>query len=224
MEIDPDASQEVSHLILGSNSVDNFHGKYPNRFSHFWNQTVHDLDRTDMGSRASRVVKSIKNQITSISVAQNNNTVNIKPSHRSKLSTSLSKYSIKSGTESQKQHFALSNKRISLQSKLEEIEKKIYEKPSLILRNKPEPLYDNSFVLFENKDVLSESTLSKIQEFHEKVRKMKESLNNSKSKSWVAPVEEFKKSRAIKKFRVTQYFSNNLKMKRRIKRVQNTIV
>lgn len=218
MESDFNSLQDTSHLIISQNSVDCLPGKYPNKFSYFWNQTVHDLDRTDYATKVSRVVKSIKERITSMSIHHNHSSNNFKPSGRSRLTSSMSKNSFKTISDTQKNQFSRGSKRISLRSKLEEIEKK----PIFFKFQKPEPY--NEVNLFDDKNVLSELTLSKIRDFHSKVGKLRESLNHFGDKLITPSNPGFKKSRAIKKFRVTQYFDNRLQVNRKLKRGQNTIV
>jgi hypothetical protein len=210
---------ENSFYLNHSQSLEN-NPTHPNKHVHIWNQNIYNLDRAEMNSRASRIVRSIKDRISGLSLPRSTPGGLIQLMPETRTTTSISKKTL--CTQSKLSKFSRSSKRISLVHKLEEFEQKMKESQNFEFSESfNKSLCESQTLknLFHGNDVLSESTLAKIQDFDRKVMNMRESLNNFGNKE----TDGFKKSRAIKKFRVTQYFGKRLKANRKAK-AQFTII
>ena len=206
---------ENSFYLNSSISQEN-HSDHPNKHVHFWSQNIYNLDRTEMNSRASKIVRKIKDRISGLSLPRTTPGTQIPNILETRTNTSISKKTL--CTQSKISKFSRSSKRISLLSKLEELDSKARDLKSFDLSNsfnKSLPESQTLSNLFNCPNILSESTIAKIQDFDRKIDDMRETLNNYKSKD--ANSTGFQKSRALKKFRVTQYFNKKLSASRQAK-------
>lgn len=201
-------SQAISEL--------NLHTKHFNKFNHTWNQTLFSLQRPLTQNRAKRIVKSIHEKLSTISNSQSFIGHNYYPrTIESQTSTSVSKISLRPSSNKKKSIVPIRIvKHNSLAASLEELENKIKDaqdfKLNEVIKKKSQNFdFDSMQELFSLKNAMSESTLVRIKDLEDRINKVRTSLTTSFiEKSKEPPQTSLKKSRALKKLRATQYFSN----------------
>ena len=204
-------SQNISEL--------NLHTKKFNKFSHTWNQDLLDLERVNFQSRAGKIIKNIRQQLSTLSTSQNSINNSYFPGLDSNPPSTASKKSLKTDSSLKKKPLAKIGKQPSLSTNLDDIQMKIKESKSLCFDDLFPKLPKNEEIetiqeLFSIKNVLSESTLMHIRELEEKVQNIK-NLNAKIAKDELSHIKS-KRKKVLSKLRITQcpgFKPNNNKLK-----------
>ncbi|OMJ67822.1 hypothetical protein SteCoe_34910 [Stentor coeruleus] len=208
-------SQTISEL--------NLHTKHFNKFNYTWNQTLFNLERPAIRTRAGKIVKSIREQLSTIAASQNNlNNSYFPVITESNSPSTASKKSVAKSSNKKLTFFPKISKQNSLATCLEDLETNIKNNKNFNIsevikkKNRTEE-FDSIKELFSLKNAMSESTLTRIKDLEDKVSKARNNLTESfEYKPYVVPQITFKKDRAMKKIRATQFISNKYISKRKL--------
>lgn len=208
-------SQTISEL--------NLHTKHFNKFNYTWNQTLFNLERPAIRTRAGKIVKSIREQLSTIAASQNNlNNTYFPVIIESHAPSTASKKSVAKSSKKKLTFYPKINKQSSLAASLEDLETKIKNNKNFSIsevikkKNRTEE-FDSIDELFSLKNAMSELTLTRIKDLEDKISKARNNLSVSfEHKSYFVPQVVYKKDRAMKKIRATQYISNKYISKRKL--------
>ncbi|OMJ80334.1 hypothetical protein SteCoe_19432 [Stentor coeruleus] len=208
-------SQTISEL--------NLHTKHFNKFNYTWNQTLFNLERPAIRTRAGKIVKSIRKKLLKIATSQNNlNNTYFPVIIESHAPSTASKKSVAKSSNKKFTFFPKINKQNSLAASLEDLETKIKNNKNfsineVIKKNNRTEEFDSIQELFSLKNAMSESTLTRIKDFEDKVSKARNNLSVTfEHKSYIIPQIALKKDRAFRKIRATQYISNKFISKKKL--------
>lgn len=175
--------KEQNYSLVSQNiSGININSKKPHKSNHTWNREIYDLERLSIKTRAGKIIKDIKEQLSTLSGPQNLTNGYFSSLIDSSPSTSSKKSLITIKNLKKKKVYSKMSKLLPLRSSLEELETKIKEQKSfqlcdIVPKNNKIEDFEATKSLFEVENVLSESTLSKIKQIELKVNGVRESLS-----------------------------------------------
>ncbi|OMJ66676.1 hypothetical protein SteCoe_36405 [Stentor coeruleus] len=126
----------------------------------------------------------------------------------------MSKVSLRPSSNKKKSIAPRIIKHSSLAASLEDLENKLKDtgdfKLNEVIKKKTQNFdFDSMQELFSLKNAMSESTIVRIKDLQDRIQKARDSLTTDSIPKIKEPLQtSMKKSRALKKLRVTQYFSN----------------
>jgi hypothetical protein len=204
---------ELNYLDISQTIADlNTRTQEFKRFNHTWNQNIHCLERSSINTRAGRIMKSIKEQLSSISTSNHASSGSFFPeiidsqppsttSKKSVTVSSLKKASLKPKLVKQN----------TFKAALDDLDASLHEGRSFnisqfMMRKASKDRFEEVKQLFNLSTVFSEQKTIKMREVEDKVIRMRNSLKEqiSVKEDLVLPSFQVKKVRAMKKLKATQ--------------------